>query len=172
MKAIESACDIAVLRTLNNRGQNAQVVSKAKESPTDKKKKKPRLLNVTSSDGWLIYVGRNRQENDLLLSKLSQPRDLWLHILGHSGSHVLIKMPGSKSDPPQTTIKEAAQLAARFSKVTSGGKVRVVYTEARFVKRAANGKSGMVNYENEKTIEIDTAHPLPKIFKQLFASRD
>ncbi|PWU00734.1 MAG: hypothetical protein C5B53_03650 [Candidatus Melainabacteria bacterium] len=171
LKAIETTSDIAGLRALN-RGQSGPIPAKIKESPASQKRKKSRLLNVTSSDGWAIYVGRNRQENDLLLSKLSQPRDLWLHVLGHSGSHVLIKTPGSKNEPPQTTIREAAQLAARFSKVTGGAKVRVVYTEVRFVKRAANGKSGMVNYENEKTIEVDTAHPLPKIFKQLFSGRD
>ena len=51
-----------------------------------------------------------------------------------------------------------------------GAKVRVIYTQARFVKRASNGKAGVVSYENEKTIEIDTAAALPKIMKQLFSS--
>jgi predicted ribosome quality control (RQC) complex YloA/Tae2 family protein len=172
LAAIEKADGIDNLRAIL-KGSDGQALGKAREvKPSPKKdKNKTRFLTVTSSDGWLIYVGRNRQENDLLLSKVSQPYDLWLHILGTSGAHVLVKVPSSKNDPPHTTIKEAAQLAARFSKVTSGVKVRVVYTEARFVKRT-KGTSGVVNYENEKTIEIDTNQPLPKIFKQLFAKRD
>jgi len=137
----------------------------------DKKKSgKPRMLSVTSSDGWTIYVGRNRHENDQLLSKLAQPNDIWLHILGSGGAHVLIRVPASKQDPPLTTLKEAAQIAARLSKGgTSGTKVRVVYTHVKYVKKLGKDKPGQVRYENEKTLEVDTSAPMPKCMKQLFS---
>lgn len=176
LSQIERAESIEALRAVKH-GLSLPVVAKTQENHGSSKnvtgrkdKKKARLLTLNSSDGWLIYVGRNRQENDYLLGKISQPRDLWLHILGMSGAHVLIKVPSTNIEPPLTTIREAAQLAARFSKLTMGAKVRVIYTQARFVKRASNGKAGVVSYENEKTIEIDTAAPLPKIMKQLFGS--
>ncbi len=137
----------------------------------DKKKSgKPRMLSVTSSDGWTIYVGRNRHENDQLLSKLAQPNDIWLHILGSGGAHVLIRVPASKQEPPLTTLKEAAQIAARLSKGgTSGSKVRVVYTQVKHVKKLGKDKPGQVRYENEKTLEVDTSAPMPKCMKQLFS---
>ncbi len=136
----------------------------------EKKKGKPRMLSVTSSDGWTIYVGRNRHENDQLLSKLAQPNDIWLHILGSGGAHVLIRVPASKQEPPLTTLKEAAQIAARLSKGgTTGTRVRVVYTHVKYVKKLGKDKPGQVRYENEKTLEIDTSAPMPKCMKQLFS---
>jgi predicted ribosome quality control (RQC) complex YloA/Tae2 family protein len=130
------------------------------------KKAKSRLLQITSSDGWTIYAGRNRHENDHLLSHLAQPSDIWLHILGQGGAHVLIRVPASKQDPPATTLREAAQVAARMSKAGAGAKVRVVYTQCRYVKKLSKDKPGLVRYENERTLEIDTGEPLPAAIKQ------
>jgi predicted ribosome quality control (RQC) complex YloA/Tae2 family protein len=135
-----------------------------------KKPQKSKILSMTSSDGWTVYVGRNRQENDHLLGRLAQPNDLWLHILGQGGAHVLIRVPASKQEPPLNTIKEAAQVAARLSKATTGAKVRVVYTQCKHVKKISKENPGVVRYENEKTLEVDTAAPMPKCMKQLFNS--
>lgn len=137
--------------------------------PQQKKKSKSRLIQLQSSDGWTIYVGRNRQENDHLLNRLAQPNDIWLHNLGQGGAHVLIRVPGSKQEPPLTTIREAAQVAARLSKASAGSKVRVVYTQCKHVKKLGKDKPGMVRYENEKTLEVDTSQPMPRCMKQLFA---
>lgn len=131
-------------------------------------KSKEKILSVQSTDGWTIYVGRNRMDNDYLLSRLAQPNDLWFHVLGQGGAHVLIRIPSSKQEPPARTIEEAAQIAARLSKAGHGAKVRVVYTQCKFVKKIAKDKPGLVRYENERTLEVDTAKPMPKAMKQLF----
>ncbi|MBX9938704.1 MAG: NFACT family protein [Candidatus Obscuribacterales bacterium] len=133
-----------------------------------KSKRTEKLITLNSSDGWTIYVGRNRMENDYLLSRLAQPNDLWFHVLGQGGAHVLIRIPSSKQEPPAKTIEEAAQIAARLSKAGQGSKVRVVYTQCKHVRKIANEKPGVVRYENERTLEIDTAKPMPKAMKQLF----
>jgi len=132
------------------------------------KNKGSRLTSIKSSDGWLIYLGRNKMENDLLITKMAQPQDLWMHVQGHEGSHVLIKNP-NRRDPPFTTLKAAAQIAARFSKVSLGSKVRVVYTYCKFVRKLAKDKPGLVAYENEKTLEINTAEPMPANLRKLFS---
>jgi predicted ribosome quality control (RQC) complex YloA/Tae2 family protein len=129
---------------------------------------KTRLMSTKSSDGWLIYIGRNRIENDVLLSKLAQPHDIWLHVQGQEGAHVLIKNP-NKQDPPGSTLREAAQLTARFSRISLGSKVRVVYTHCKYVRKLGKDKPGMVRYENEKTIEVDTAAPMPPSLRRLFS---
>lgn len=131
------------------------------------KRDQPRLMSIRSSDGHIIYVGRNRQENDILIVKLAQPHDIWMHVQGQEGAHVLIKVP-NKQDPPATTLKEAGQLAARFSRVTLGAKVRVVYTHCKYVRKIAKDKPGLVRYENEKTLEVDTAAPMPPSLRKLF----
>jgi predicted ribosome quality control (RQC) complex YloA/Tae2 family protein len=137
--------------------------------PQNRQKAKTKLLTINSSDGWSICVGRNRHENDFLLSRIAQPQDLWLHILGQSGAHVLIRVPNNKQEPPLTTIREAAQIAARFSKTPPNTKVRVVYTQCRYVKKVASGKPGVVRYENEKTIEVDTTTGMPEAVKKVLA---
>jgi len=168
---VSQAKDIYELRNLKDliAGKKPQDLVKAK--PKGKKSGDHRVISVSSSDGWTIYVGRNRVENDYLVSRLAQPNDLWFHVLGQGGAHVLIRIPSSKQDPPARTIEEAAQIAARFSKASHGSKVRVVYTQIKHVRKIANEKPGMVRYEQEKTVEVDTGKPMPKAMKQLFAPK-
>jgi predicted ribosome quality control (RQC) complex YloA/Tae2 family protein len=169
LQKIEEAKDIFELRQLkeNLTGRKAHEIAKPKAKP--KKGNDSKILSVNSSDGWTIYVGRNRIENDYLLSRLAQPNDLWFHVLGQGGAHVLIRIPSSKQEPPLTTILEAAQIAARLSKASQGAKVRVVYTQCKYVRKLAKDKPGLVKYEQEKTVEVDTSQPMPKPMKQLFS---
>ncbi|MBS1999925.1 MAG: NFACT family protein [Candidatus Obscuribacterales bacterium] len=172
-EAVERAADSEELRRLKDNligRKQSELPKTAPAKPNDKKKSKAKILSLTSSDGWTIYVGRNRHENDQLLSRLAQPNDLWLHVLGQGGAHVLIKVPASKQEPPLNTIKEAAQVAARLSKASTGSKVRVVYTQCKHVKKLGKDKPGLVRYENEKTLEIDTSTPMPKCMKTLFSN--
>ncbi len=169
LKRIEGAKDIFELRHLkeNLTGRKAHEIAKPKAKA--KKGNDSKILSVNSSDGWTIYVGRNRMENDYLLSRLAQPNDLWFHVLGQGGAHVLIRIPSSKQEPPMTTILEAAQIAARLSKASTGAKVRVIYTQCKHVRKLAKDKPGLVKYEQEKTVEVDTSQPMPKPMKQLFS---
>lgn len=173
-EAVERASDSEELRRLKDNliGRKQSELPKstsARQNDNNKKKSKAKIVSLTSSDGWTIYVGRNRHENDQLLSRLAQPNDLWLHVLGQGGAHVLIKVPASKQEPPLNTIKEAAQVAARLSKASTGSKVRVVYTQCKHVKKLGKDKPGLVRYENEKTLEIDTSTPMPKCMRSLFS---
>lgn len=154
-----------------DRGRRADAVTKAHSgsaAPREHKANQLRLMSTKSSDGFTIIVGRNKQENDVLVSKLAHPHDIWLHAQGLEGAHVLIKLP-NKKDPPQTTLKEAAQIAARFAKAGLGGKVKVVYTYGKYVRKIAKDKPGLVRYENEKTLEVDTAAPMPATLRKLFS---
>ena len=150
-------------------GKKPQDIVKPRGNGAKGKGKNEKIISVNSSDGWTIYVGRNRMENDYLLSRLAQPNDLWFHVLGQGGAHVLIRIPSSKQDPPARTLEEAGQIAARFSKAGHGAKVRVIYTQCKYVRKLAGDKPGLVRYENEKSLEIDTGKPMPKAMKQLFA---
>lgn len=155
-----------------DRGRKAEAVPSKPQSThgsqREHKASHPRLLSTKSSDGFTILVGRNKQENDVLVSKLAHPHDIWLHAQGLEGAHVLIKLP-NKKDPPLSTLKEAAQIAARFAKIGLGGKVKVIYTYGKYVRKIAKDKPGLVRYENEKTLEVDTAAPLPEALRKFFS---
>ena len=43
-----------------------------------------------SSDGFVILVGRNNVQNDVLTLKTAAKDDLWLHTKNIHGSHVII----------------------------------------------------------------------------------
>ena len=113
-------------------------------------------------------MGRNKNENDQLISKVANPNDLWFHVLGKGGAHVLVRVTATKQYPPKSTIEEAAQVAARLSKSAAGAKVRVIYTRCKHVRKVDKKKPGLVRYENERSLEVDTAKPMPKLMKKLF----
>ena len=98
-------------------------------------------------------MGRNNRQNDKLTLKTALPNDMWLHTQNIPGSHVIIRADGQ--DIPDSTIVEAAQLAATCSKGRSGTKIPVDYTLARYVKKPNGAKPGMVIFVNNKTILVD-----------------
>ncbi|GMG97201.1 Rqc2 family fibronectin-binding protein [Tepidimicrobium xylanilyticum] len=108
--------------------------------------------HYVSSDGFHIFVGKNNKQNDQLTLKTAQKEDLWFHVQKMPGSHVIIKVENKKV--PDTTIKEAAMLAAYYSKAKNSTNVPVDYTERKNVKKPRKAKSGMVIYENFNTIFV------------------
>lgn len=167
---LSNADDINALKKIKETLLGKKHHVQKKGHPRENKKSKPkfRLATLTSSDGFTIYVGRNRNENDHLISKIARPNDLWFHVSGQGGAHVLIRVPSTKQDPPKGTIEEAAQVAARLSKAGFGTKVRVIFTRCKHVKKVDKKKPGLVRYEQEKSIEVDTARPMPRLMKKLF----
>ncbi len=164
----------AVKETLLPKNPSQQTATRTSEQARHKKEQnnktsgKRKLLSLNSKDGWKIYAGRNRHENSHLLSIANQ-FDIWLHVLGQSGAHVLIRVPSTKQDPPKSTLLEAAQIAARLSRVPAGAKVTVVYTQCRYVKSLDKNKIGQVRYENEKTLLVDTSVAMPDLIKRLYS---
>lgn len=122
-----------------------------KKKVDSRKKTKP--LHYLSSDGFDIYVGKNNLQNEYLTTKFAKKDDLWFHAKNIPGSHVIVK--SKNSEIPESTIYEAAYLAALFSKNNFETKVDVDYTKRVFVKKPKDSKYGFVNYDNFKTVVID-----------------
>ncbi len=124
------------------------------KAKSGKKKKlaKTAYQEFVSSDGFPILVGKNNRQNDELSFKIARPRDLWLHVKTYPGSHTLVVTNGLAV--PDTTLYEAAVLAAIHSKANTSGKVEIDYTEIKFVKKPPGAKPGMVTYSNFKTILV------------------
>ncbi len=118
----------------------------------NKPKTKTKPLHYISSEGIHIYVGKNNRQNDYLTLKFAHKEDIWLHVQKMPGSHVIIKK--ENKDISNTTLEEAAILAAFYSKGKNSTNVPVDYTEKKNVKKPKNAKTGMVIYENFNTIFI------------------
>ena len=124
---------------------------KRKTVPKKKKESAPR--HFVSSDGFDIYVGKNNTQNDYVTTKLANSSDLWFHTKNIHGSHTVIKL-GLDKDVPRTTIVEAAQLAAYYSKARESSQVPVDYTVIKNVKKPSGAKPGMVIYDGYNTIYV------------------
>lgn len=114
--------------------------------------KKSEPLKFRSSDGFVIYVGKNNRQNDLLTLKKARPDDMWFHAKNIPGSHVIVENKSGKVS--DKSITEACILAAYFSKARNGSNVPVDYTLKKFVKKPAGAKPGFVIYDHHKTMFV------------------
>ncbi|MGE5417025.1 MAG: NFACT RNA binding domain-containing protein, partial [Acidobacteriota bacterium] len=115
-----------------------------------------------SSTGIDIWVGRNNKQNDQLTLKRAGKNDLWLHVQGFPGTHVIMDLPAhisSINEVPDSALEEAAILAAHFSKAREAEKVPVDYTFRANVKKPKGAHPGMVIYDNYWTININPQDP-------------
>lgn len=125
---------------------------KARKNKKSKQVKVSKPMHFMSSGGFDIHVGKNNVQNDYLTLRFASPQDLWLHTKDIPGSHVIIKTEGRELD--DVTLKEAANLAAYYSKGRMSSNVPVDYTKKRNVKKPAGAKPGMVIYDNYRTMYI------------------
>ena len=117
-------------------------------------------MHFVSSDGFDIYVGKSNMQNDYLTLKFANSSDLWFHTKNIHGSHTVIKL-GIDKDVPKSTVIEAAQIAAYYSKGRESSQVPVDFTQIKNVRKPNGAKPGMVIYDNYNTIYVT-----PKELKQ------
>jgi predicted ribosome quality control (RQC) complex YloA/Tae2 family protein len=116
---------------------------------TDKRIHENAPLKFRSTDGFEIRVGRNNRQNDKLTLKMADKRDLWLHTRNIPGAHVIIQADGMPV--PDSTLSQAAMLAALHSHAKDSAQVPVDYTFVKNVKKPSGAKPGMVIYDDFKT---------------------
>ena len=107
-----------------------------------------RPYRYLSADGIEILVGKNAAQNDRLTLG-ARPEETWLHAKDMPGSHVLIRKEG---EIPQETLKQAALLAAWYSKGRRSSLVPVDYTLRKYVKKPSGSPPGKVIYTHHKTV--------------------
>jgi len=108
-------------------------------------------MKFVSSDGIAIYVGKNNRQNDSLTLQTARSENIWLHAKNMPGSHVIIDHEG---EPPETTLREAANLAAYYSQSRTSAGVPVDYTPRKFVKKPSGARPGMVIYSTNRTLYV------------------
>ncbi len=108
--------------------------------------------------GFEALAGKTDADNDQLSLRVAAPNDLWFHVHGLPGSHVVLRHPDGET-PDAATIKAAAAIAAWHSKARSAGTVPVTCTEAKHVGKPRGAKPGSVTVKREKTIKVRPALP-------------
>jgi predicted ribosome quality control (RQC) complex YloA/Tae2 family protein len=106
-------------------------------------------LRVVTEDNFVIWVGRNSRQNEVVTFDKGRDQDLWLHSRDVPGAHVIIKYDGRRI--PESVIEQAASLAAYYSANRGEGSVSVDVTHCKYVKKIKGAGPGMVTYRNEET---------------------
>ncbi len=119
-------------------------------APSIAQAKGPR--RIVSRDGYTILVGRNSRQNEQITFEVAGTDDLWLHARGLPGSHVVIRCGGRPVS--EETIRQAAGLAAYYSKGQGEAAVDVLVVERRRVHRAPGGRPGMVLVDGERVVRV------------------
>lgn len=123
-----------------------------KDKKIKNKPKKIAIHSIDYDDTSKVYYGKNNLQNEYITFKVADKNDVWMHVKGFPGSHVVIKCDGYPSDD---LLVFAAKIAAKNSKAKDSNKVDVDFTTRKNVKKHPSGKTGLVNYVNFKTITVD-----------------
>jgi predicted ribosome quality control (RQC) complex YloA/Tae2 family protein len=133
-------------------------------------RKLPRRLHprrYRSRDGLEIWVGRSDEGNDVLSTRLARGRDLFFHLDGAPGSHVVLRVEGG-GDPPPESVLDACELAVHFSKQKNAGAADVHVVPIKNVKKPKGAKRGLVYVTGGKSIRLRRE---PARLERLQASR-
>lgn len=107
----------------------------------------------TSKDGLEIWVGRSDEGNDYLTTRLARGKDLFFHVDGFPGSHVVLRTDG-RDDPPADSLLDACELAVHFSKQRNAGSAHVHAVPIKNVKKPKGAKKGLVYVTGGKSIHL------------------
>ncbi len=137
----------AELEEIRQELQHTGYIKKSTNRRQQRALPKSKPYHYRSVDGIDIFVGKNAAQNERLTGD-ARPNETWLHAKDMPGSHVIIKAEGGI---PDTTLAQAATLAAWYSKGQHSTMVPIDYTLKRYVKKIPGGATGMVTYTNQKT---------------------
>ena len=111
----------------------------------------PRRYRTES--GLEVWVGRSDAANDFLSIKLARGKDLFFHLDGAPGSHVILRTEG-RSDPPSEAILDACELAVHFSKQKNAGSANVHIVPCANVRKPKGAKPGLVTVHGGRSLHL------------------
>jgi len=110
-------------------------------------------------NGFTVLVGKGDENNDLLTMNYARPDDLWFHVRGAAGSHVVLRVGNAKSHPSKDTVVKTAQIAAYYSKMRTASTVPVAYCQRKYVRKPKGAAPGSMVMDREKVIFVVPALP-------------
>ena len=106
-------------------------------------------------EGFEVLVGKGDADNDHLTFGVAEPQDLWLHVAGPAGSHVVIRNPEKLDEAPRAVAERAAQLAAWHSRARGArGKVEVHLCRVADVSKPRGFAPGQVLLRTWKALKV------------------
>ncbi len=145
----ETAADLAEIRDELYRSGYA---SRMKGYAAPRKQPAPTVAKFRTTNGYLVYCGKNNLQNEHITHKLADKNDYWFHAKGVPGSHVVMVTGGEEPDAQDFT--DAASIAAHYSKAAGGAQIPVDYLLVRHVRKVPGAKPGFVVYHTNWTAYV------------------
>jgi len=101
-----------------------------------------------------FLVGKSPSDNDSL-TKMAKANDYWFHVVGSTGSHVIVPartLPGREMT--ETVQRQAAIYALHFSKIRQAREGEVYCTQRRHVRKKKGLPVGMWLVDQSKTLWV------------------
>jgi predicted ribosome quality control (RQC) complex YloA/Tae2 family protein len=179
---LEAAGDDAdALAALAEDPELARLLGRHAPAPAEKRERETREFRVgkmvvpmrlaprryRTESGLEIWVGRSDEANDLLSTRLARGNDLFFHLDGAPGSHVILRTEG-RSDPPSEAVLDACELAVHFSKQKRAGSASVHVVPVKNVRKPKGAKPGLVTVHGGRSVNLRRD---PKRLERVLASR-
>ncbi len=120
-----------------------QKKGQAKPAPV----KAPASVQIfVSSDGVTLLRGRNAKGN-LEVRRMAASHDIWVHVEGGAGAHVIIRLNHASQKIPDRTLDEAGSLAASKSSLKDESYAKVNYCEIRHVRQLKGTARGTMRMD-------------------------
>ena len=133
-----------------------RTTSARREEPVPARLQPRRLKTI---EGWDVLIGRSNEGNDHLTHRLARPEDYWFHVHGAAGSHVVLRRGKGKDEPSKKTLEEVSSWAAFYSQARTAGKVPVIVTRKKYVRKPRKGPPGLALCTHEKTLIVRPVEP-------------
>lgn len=115
---------------------------------------KGRPFKTVEVDGFQVLIGRGDEQNDHLTFEVAEPHDLWLHVNGAPGSHVVIRNPDKLAELPKKVVARAAALAGWHSKARAAGRVDVHVCRVADVSKRRGAPAGEVMLRRWERVRV------------------
>ena len=106
-----------------------------------------------AKNGDRILVGKGGRDNDETTMKVANHNDIFLHVRGTPGAHVIVPLRKGAEVADQTLL-DAAHLALHYSKMKRADKADITWTPRRNVKKPKGAKAGLVSVTREKVLHL------------------
>ncbi len=101
-----------------------------------------------------FLIGKSPSENDAM-TKAAQANDYWFHVIGTTGSHVIVPLRTLPNRQLSEEVKrQAAIYAIHFSKVRRGREGEVYCTQRRYLRKKKGLPAGLWLIEKSETLWV------------------
>ena len=133
------------------------------------------IFTCFSDPEMIIYMGRDKFENEELIKYAWPDRDIWFHVEDLSSAHVYLRLPHGVTDYsqiPDEIVQECAQLTKANSiqgcKKASCG---INYTWANNLKKTIGMEVGAVSFHNSKMVNRISINKDKDIIKRIMKTK-